>query len=273
MAASASTTEAALEACKTGNLPLLQSIAEPKGTALPDMSPPELASISTKLPPVYKMLEAAARRSQIQVLRYLRPLYPARIDRHSAIAAISTGSIEIFAELASHDNTIITQTYGIFGNCLTSALTLQNPTGFLTYLLDRGADPNDGLGTGFCPLSRAAVTGDVELLKLLLRYGSQLKDSGVLWYAAFHGRRDAVEFLLDHGVDANDRVSRCLELSPAIHVAIKQDHLDIAELLLSRGADPFIKDNCGATAIEIAQDLITTKAADLLRAWTTKREG
>jgi hypothetical protein len=65
MTAFASTTEAALKACKTGNLPLLQSIAEPKGTALPDVSPSELASISTKLPPVYKMLKAAARRSQI----------------------------------------------------------------------------------------------------------------------------------------------------------------------------------------------------------------
>jgi hypothetical protein len=65
MAASVSMTEAALKACKTGNLPLLQSIAEPKGTALSDMSPPELVFISTKLPPVYKMLKAAARRSQI----------------------------------------------------------------------------------------------------------------------------------------------------------------------------------------------------------------
>jgi hypothetical protein len=53
-------------------------------------------------------------------------------------------------------------------------------------------------------------------------------------------------------VDANDKVSKCLELSPAIYVAIKQDHLNIAELLLSCGADLFIKDNCGATVIEIA---------------------
>jgi hypothetical protein len=65
MAASASTTEAALEAYKTGNLPLLQSIIKPKGIVLPDMLPSELTFISTKLPLVYKMLKAAARRSQI----------------------------------------------------------------------------------------------------------------------------------------------------------------------------------------------------------------
>jgi hypothetical protein len=65
MAAFASTTEAALEACKTGNLLLLQSIAEPKDTALPNISPSKLVFISTKLPLVYKMLKVAARRSQI----------------------------------------------------------------------------------------------------------------------------------------------------------------------------------------------------------------
>jgi hypothetical protein len=65
MAAFASTTEAALKAYKTGNLPLLQSIAEPKSTALSDISPPKLVSISIKLPLVYKMLKVAAKRSQI----------------------------------------------------------------------------------------------------------------------------------------------------------------------------------------------------------------
>jgi hypothetical protein len=65
MAAFASTTEAALEAYKTGNLSLFQSIAEPKGTALPNISPLKLASISTKLLLVYKMLKAAAKKSQI----------------------------------------------------------------------------------------------------------------------------------------------------------------------------------------------------------------
>jgi hypothetical protein len=49
-------------------------------------------------------------------------------------------------------------------------------------------------------------------------------------------------------------------------VIIKQDHLNIAELLLSCEADLFIKDNYNATAIEIAQDLTITKAADLLKA-------
>jgi hypothetical protein len=65
MAAFASTTKATLKAYKTGNLSLLQSIAKPKGIALPDMSPLKLIFILTKLPLVYKMLKTVARRSQI----------------------------------------------------------------------------------------------------------------------------------------------------------------------------------------------------------------
>jgi hypothetical protein len=47
-------------------------------------------------------------------------------------------------------------------------------------------------------------------------------------------------------------VSRCLELSPVIYVTIKQDHLNIAELLLSYKADLFIKDNYNVIIIKIA---------------------
>jgi hypothetical protein len=114
------------------------------------------------------------------VLYYLKLLYLAKIDQHSIITAINTGSIKIFTKLALYNNTIITQTYRIFGNCLISALTLQNLTSFLIYLLDRGADLNNSLGTRFCLLSQAAMTRNIELLKLLLQYSLQLKDSKVL---------------------------------------------------------------------------------------------
>jgi len=112
------------------------------------------------------------------------------------MVAISTGSVAIFAELALHDPTIITKTYGILGNCPTSELKLSNRAPFLAYPLEHGP------GTWSCPLSRTAGTRDLESMKLLL----------------------------DHGLDANDRVSRCLEIDPAIYIAIKQGHLAIADL-------------------------------------------
>jgi hypothetical protein len=212
--------EAVLEACATGNLPLLRSMAEPDDIALADASPAQLASCSVQLPPAHRILEAAARGGQVQVLCYLRPLYLYRINRHIVMAAINTGSVETFAELALHDPTIITHMYGIFGNCLMSALRLPNPATFLAYLLEHGANPNNGLGTRSCPLSRVAGIGDVESVRLLLRHGAEIKDSGALWHAVYTGQRKIVEFLLDYGADINDYVSQDLEFSPAIHTVI-----------------------------------------------------
>jgi ankyrin repeat protein len=123
------------------------------------------------------------------------------------MAAINTGFVETFAELALHDPTIITYTYGIFGNCLMSALRLPNLATFLAYLLEHGANPNNGLGTRLCPLSQAAGIGDVESVRLLLRHGAEIKDSGALWHAVCAGQRKIVEFLLDYGADINNYVS------------------------------------------------------------------
>jgi hypothetical protein len=80
------------------------------------------------------------------------------------ITAINTGSVKTFAELALYNPTIITYIYRIFGNCLISTLRLPNPATFLAYLLEHGANPNNGLSTRLCLLSRAAGIGDVELV-------------------------------------------------------------------------------------------------------------
>jgi ankyrin repeat protein len=70
--------------------------------------------------------------------------------------------------------------YKIFRNCLISVLRLPNPATFLAYLLKHSANPNNGLSTRSCPLSRVAGIGDVELVRLLLRHSAKIKDSGAL---------------------------------------------------------------------------------------------
>jgi hypothetical protein len=75
---------------------------------------------------------------------------------------------------------IITYIYGIFGNYLISTLRLPNPATFLAYLLEHGANPNNDLSTRSCPLSRIVGIGDVELVRLLLRHSTKIKDSGAL---------------------------------------------------------------------------------------------
>jgi hypothetical protein len=96
------------------------------------------------------------------------------------IAAINTGSVKTFAELALYNPMIITYIYRIFRNCLISVLRLPNLATFLAYLLKHGANPNNGLGTGLCLLSRVVGIGDIELVWLLLRHSTKIKDSGAL---------------------------------------------------------------------------------------------
>jgi hypothetical protein len=60
-----------------------------------------------------------------------------------------------------------------------------------------------------------------------------------LGHAAHNGRDDAVAWLLDHGADVNGRPY--LDMTP-LHFAVQFGHATTVKLLLTRGADPTIRD-------------------------------
>src|SRR5262249_11106946 len=63
------------------------------------------------------------------------------------------------------------------------------------------------------------------------------KDPAVLFAAIAHGDVKTVTWLLDQGADANARETR-RSRQTALHEAAWEGKLDVAKLLLSRGADP-----------------------------------
>jgi ankyrin repeat protein len=91
--------------------------------------------------------------------------------------------------------------------------------------LDRGADPNKTYD-GFALLTAAAANGDGPMVRLLL----------------------------ERGADPNKRDSD--NWTPLMQLALNTDAVEVAETLISKGADPCIrqsgKDVPGATAFEIA---------------------
>ncbi len=93
---------------------------------------------------------------------------------------INTGSVKTFVKLALYNSTIITYIYRIFGNCLISVLRLPNLATFLAYLLEYSINPNNSLSTRLCLLSQVIGIGDVELVRLLLRHSTKIKDSRAL---------------------------------------------------------------------------------------------
>lgn len=138
-------------------------------------------------------------------------------------------------------------------------------------LLEKGADPNDGGRYRYYPLNTAASRNNMELVKLLLKYGAKkeavdyyemkaadyaekygytemanflrgnLNDAfkNTLFYAAKKGDlKKAFKILKEAGSKAKDLVKKTDGLSgyTALHYAAKYGHYEIAKLLISYGA-------------------------------------
>jgi ankyrin repeat protein len=89
----------------------------------------------------------------------------------------------------------------------------------LKYFLKKGADPNKANPkTGRLPLTLAATSGTLKALKLLIEYGADvnLKESGkfnatALIWAAYQGRKDSVAFLIRNGANVNVKCKETIE--------------------------------------------------------------
>ncbi len=151
-------------------------------------------------------------------------------------------------------------------------------------LLEKGADPNAFTTDTRTPLMLAAALGHLRVAQLLLEKGADpwrtngsgqnaldLASSSIRgelgnfvrerFPTALHKWLDQdlidaccedapyrVTFLLDKGADLN----ATHDGRTALMWAALKGHLEVARILLSRGADPLLKDSTGLTALDIA---------------------
>ncbi|MYA24060.1 MAG: ankyrin repeat domain-containing protein, partial [Gemmatimonadetes bacterium] len=97
-------------------------------------------------------------------------------------------------------------------------------------------------------------------------------------FAAYCGALEAAEFLLDRGVDVNGLASgftRYDRGSTPLHKTVMADQLEMARLLLARGADPLVRARrFRITPYELSNYLDTSEALDeLLREYTEAAAG
>ncbi len=107
------------------------------------------------------------------------------------------------------------------------------------WLLEQGADPNDGES-----LYHATELGHHEGLRMLLEYGANPKGTNALLRAMDFHDHDAVQMLLAHGAEADEYDDRVVGgetpwVIPALHQAARRgSDAKMAKILLDAGADP-----------------------------------
>jgi ankyrin repeat protein len=110
----------------------------------------------------------------------------------------------------------------------------------------------------------AALKGNLALVRRLHTAGATLDGPGwtPLIYAATGGHEPVVRYLLDQGarVDAGSPNG-----TTALMMAVREHRVDIADLLLARGADPMRRNDAGWSALQYAEQGNETDLAARMR--------
>ncbi|KAF2793621.1 ankyrin [Melanomma pulvis-pyrius CBS 109.77] len=112
-----------------------------------------------------------------------------------------------------------------------------NSADILTFLLENGADPN--LNAAEYPTFKCITHKRIHFLPQLVAAGADLhKPKGIIETAVAHNDKDAVLYLLDKGVNPNDRTP---EGNTALTTAIRDGRTELLDLLLANGADAAVR--------------------------------
>jgi hypothetical protein len=215
-----------------------------------------------------KIAQQAARKGQPQVLEwcYTQGWAPLRESFNDPffLAAITGESIAIFQVLLDHGWDLNAQESEACGDALASAV-IGGSYDFAKWLLGHGhrVTPHDPVhGPSSISATVRGDTASIEMLKLLLDHGYDLKESGAGVAAADEGNLEALRLLLDRGVNTEDREMWWYPFNDdepyestgtALYRACRQGQLECVKLLLDRGADAQTKDDEGVSCISIAK--------------------
>jgi len=184
-----------------------------------------------------------------------------------------TGMAAVYAAVDMHTLDPLVNRPAPIGNTARAAVDL------VQRLLAHGANPNatlnapllarqhnfgdPALGAGATPLMRAARSGDVAMMEVLLAKGGNVRQrmpNGMtpLLFAVSPSRRKpasealaAAKLCLDHGADVNERDASG---STALHLAVATSD-DLVRSLVERGARLDIKDQLGRTPLDVAMGI------------------
>ena len=119
-------------------------------------------------------------------------------------------------------------------------------------LLDGGANLEDRDGTKETPLISAALAGHADIVAELIKRGADIKarnDRGLtpLHAALYGGSLETVQALVQAGAAVNDADDK-FKVTPLI-LAAEENHADVVQLLIERGANLELQERHGYTAL------------------------
>ncbi|KAJ4292040.1 hypothetical protein N0V90_009939 [Kalmusia sp. IMI 367209] len=172
------------------------------------------------------------------------------------------GIMELAASLKKMESISILMQAGVSPNVrkdniytpLCSAIR-DNSADIVTYLLEHGADPN--LNAAEYPAFKCITHNRVHFLPQLVAAGADLRTpKGIIETAIAHNNKDALMYLLDQGVNPNDRSP---EGNTALTTAIRDERIELVDTLLANGADPTIRGADWPLCMAVKQPAILKK--------------
>ncbi|MBN1359763.1 MAG: ankyrin repeat domain-containing protein [Sedimentisphaerales bacterium] len=231
-----------------------------------DVSPDEAQPAGDLRAESIEALHEAAQRGDVQTARRLieqgTPIDAADGEGQTALyVALRSGQVEV-ASLLIRAGADVNLHGGTWGTPLFVGARL-GQTETVELLIERGADVNSATSTGWTPLLLAARFGYTEIARLLLDAGADIhartrEQMTPLLFAVLHKRPEIERLLIEKGAqfdvfaDAmrgdSQAVAAWLRESPEVlrdsvghltllHWAAYCNHLNVAEVLLERGAD------------------------------------
>lgn len=130
-----------------------------------------------------------------------------------------------------------------------------------------GKDASEFAPSEFTPLTYAIRNNDMEMIKMFVEYGADLRKTtslgeSYLHFAAFMNKTELAEYFIDKGMDVN--IKKNGNLTP-LHLAAVTGYREVAELLIEKGADLNPRSTDGGTPLHYAMAAGHQGVADLFK--------